>query len=171
MNKIAIIYFNITMGRFFCYLLLVALLVSRVKGLAPSIQVCRSSSTTTTPSLSWPQTLSISHQQQHKKNHHHVLICQAIDDDEKLDVDGSVSSFIRLVSSLPKLKYSPTDELDKKILSTALPTMLNLMVVPLVNAVDTFYVGQLKDPLALAAQSASNQVTYQWCCCWCCCWC
>ena len=28
---------------------------------------------------------------------------------------------------------------------------------PLVNAVDTFYVGQLADPLALAAQSAANQ--------------
>eukprot|EP00956_Cyclotella_meneghiniana_P039168 scaffold166893_cov63-Cyclotella_meneghiniana.AAC.1 len=31
------------------------------------------------------------------------------------------------------------------------------MVVPLVNAVDTFYVGRLRDPLALAAQSAANQ--------------
>lgn len=35
--------------------------------------------------------------------------------------------------------------------------MVNLMVVPLVNAVDTFYVGRLRDPLALAAQSAANQ--------------
>ncbi len=35
--------------------------------------------------------------------------------------------------------------------------MLNLMVVPIVNAVDTFYVGRLRDPLALAAQSAANQ--------------
>lgn len=63
-----------------------------------------------------------------------------------------------MISSLPRLKYSgPVDELDSKILSTALPTMLNLMVVPLVNAVDTFYVGRLADPLALAAQSAANQ--------------
>lgn len=76
---------------------------------------------------------------------------------KELDIDGNISSWSRLVSALPKLKYSPIDELDNKILSTALPTMLNLMVVPLVNAVDTFYVGQLADPLALAAQSAANQ--------------
>jgi len=75
-----------------------------------------------------------------------------------LDIDGTISSWSRLVSALPKLKYSsPPSELDKKILLTAIPTMLNLMVVPLVNAVDTFYVGQLADPLALAAQSAANQ--------------
>ena len=35
--------------------------------------------------------------------------------------------------------------------------MINLMVVPLVNAVDTFYVGRLRSPMALAAQSAANQ--------------
>ena len=78
---------------------------------------------------------------------------------EELDIDGTISSWSRLVSAIPKLKRStaPPDDLDKKILSTALPTMLNLMVVPLVNAVDTIYVGQLADPLALAAQSAANQ--------------
>ncbi|KAL7531820.1 hypothetical protein ACHAXR_004258, partial [Thalassiosira sp. AJA248-18] len=78
----------------------------------------------------------------------------------ELDIDGNISSWSRLVSALPSLKKSsssPRSELDNKILSTALPTMLNLMVVPLVNAVDTFYVGQLADPLALAAQSAANQ--------------
>jgi putative MATE family efflux protein len=42
-------------------------------------------------------------------------------------------------------------------MSVAVPSMLNLMVVPLVNAVDTLYVGRLADPLALAAQSAANQ--------------
>jgi putative MATE family efflux protein len=75
------------------------------------------------------------------------------------------------VSALPKLRLhnhnskttaattslSFLDELDSKILATAIPTMLNLMVVPLVNAVDTFYVGRLRSPLALAAQSAANQ--------------
>ena len=74
------------------------------------------------------------------------------------DDDENFSSWKRLVKSLPKLKYkSPPDDLDVKILSTAIPTMLNLMVVPIVNAVDTFYVGRLRDPLALAAQSAANQ--------------
>jgi putative MATE family efflux protein len=80
-----------------------------------------------------------------------------------LDPDGSLSSWSRLISALPKLAYNKTDrkpsfdELDTKILTTAIPSMLNLMVVPLVNAVDTFYVGRLADPLALAAQSAANQ--------------
>lgn len=84
---------------------------------------------------------------------------------QELDVDGTISSWTRLVNSIPRLKYKKEnnvhliqqDDLDKKILSTAIPTMLNLMVVPLVNAVDTFYVGQLRSPLALAAQSAANQ--------------
>ena len=47
------------------------------------------------------------------------------------DEDEDFSSWKRLVKSLPKLKYkSPPDDLDVKILSTAIPTMLNLMVVP-----------------------------------------
>ena len=52
---------------------------------------------------------------------------------EELDIDGTISSWSRLISAIPKLKrrQSPPDELDRKILSTALPTMLNLMVVPL----------------------------------------
>ncbi|KAL9180200.1 hypothetical protein ACHAXT_008170 [Thalassiosira profunda] len=88
---------------------------------------------------------------------HHAA---ADDTPAELDVDGRISSYARLMQSLPRLKYSkskPPDDLDKKILATAIPSMLNLMVVPLVNAVDTFYVGQLADPLALAAQSAANQ--------------
>jgi putative MATE family efflux protein len=81
----------------------------------------------------------------------------------ELDVDGAISSWSRLVSSLPGYagrwrRISPTtDGLDRRIMSVALPSMLNLMVVPLVNAVDTLYVGRLADPLALAAQSAANQ--------------
>jgi len=80
------------------------------------------------------------------------------DDNDDYDVDGSISSWSRLVSSLPRLSRNGSpDELDTKILSTCIPTMLNLMVVPIVNAVDTFYVGRLRSPLALAAQSAANQ--------------
>lgn len=48
----------------------------------------------------------------------------------ELDIDGTISSWARLVSAIPKKR----DDLDRKILSTALPTMLNLMVVPLVSA-------------------------------------
>ena len=73
----------------------------------------------------------------------------------ELDVDGSISSWSRLLSSIPD--YRGIGELDRRIMSVAVPSMLNLLVVPLVNAVDTYYVGQLADPLALAAQSAANQ--------------
>jgi hypothetical protein len=38
-----------------------------------------------------------------------------------------------------------------------MPSILNLVAVPLVNAVDTLYVGQLGLALALAGQSAANQ--------------
>mmetsp|Transcript_9054 Transcript_9054/g.18867 ORF Transcript_9054/g.18867 Transcript_9054/m.18867 type:complete len:600 (+) Transcript_9054:190-1989(+) len=80
----------------------------------------------------------------------------------KLDIDGKISSFRRLVSSLPKFPQSNRgdaveNELDKRILTTALPSIFNLLVVPIINAIDTFYVGRLRDPLALAAQSAANQ--------------
>ena len=52
---------------------------------------------------------------------------------EELDIDGTISSWSRLISAIPKLKrrQTPPDELDRKILSTALPTMLHLMVLPL----------------------------------------
>lgn len=86
---------------------------------------------------------------------------------KEIDVDGTLSSWSRLLAALPKLRSKGSkdsrsgrrvgDELDRKILSTALPTMLNLMVVPLVNAVDTYYVGRLSDPLQLAGQAAANQ--------------
>jgi MATE family multidrug resistance protein len=46
------------------------------------------------------------------------------------------------------------------ILKTAVPTVMNLMVVPLVNAVDTFWVGRLGLAVALAAQSAANQACF-----------
>ncbi|KAL7548924.1 hypothetical protein ACHAWF_012192 [Thalassiosira exigua] len=78
--------------------------------------------------------------------------------DGEMDVDGVVSSWSRLLSALPgKRRPGATDDLDRKILSTALPSMVNLMVVPLVNSVDTYYVGRLADPAALAAQAAANQ--------------
>ncbi|KAL7461922.1 hypothetical protein ACHAXS_002327 [Conticribra weissflogii] len=84
------------------------------------------------------------------------------DDDDDLDIDGKISSFRRLISSLPKFPQSNRsdaveNELDKRILTTALPSILNLLIVPIINAIDTFYVGRLRDPLALAAQSAANQ--------------
>lgn len=49
------------------------------------------------------------------------------------------------------------DELDRAILGVALPSIANLAVVPAVGAVDTFWIGQMGDALALAGQGAANQ--------------
>ena len=78
-------------------------------------------------------------------------------DDGSLDIDGNLSSWQRFIASLPSAKG---DEMDRRILSTAIPSMVNLLVVPLVNAVDTFYVGNLGSAEALAAQSSANQIFF-----------
>ena len=52
------------------------------------------------------------------------------------------------------------DELDDRILSVALPSIANLAVIPLVGAVDTFWIGRMGDALALAGQGAANQVFF-----------
>jgi len=62
----------------------------------------------------------------------------------------------RLKKSLP----FQGDNLDNMILKTCIPTVMNLMVVPLVNSVDTFWVGRLGLAMALAAQSAANQACF-----------
>ena len=49
------------------------------------------------------------------------------------------------------------DELDKKILGVTLPSIANLAVIPIVGAVDTFWIGRMGDALALAGQGAANQ--------------
>ena len=57
----------------------------------------------------------------------------------------------RARQALPK-----NDGLDRKIVGTALPNMVNMLVVPLVNSVDTFWVGRMGSALALAGQAAAN---------------
>jgi len=52
------------------------------------------------------------------------------------------------------------DELDKTIVKNAIPSMINLAVVPLVNSVDTFWVGRMGIALALAGQAAANQAFF-----------
>ena len=49
------------------------------------------------------------------------------------------------------------DKLDKDILSVALPSIANLAVIPVVGAVDTFWIGRMGNALALAGQGAANQ--------------
>lgn len=50
------------------------------------------------------------------------------------------------------------DELDKRIISVALPCIANYAITPLVGAVDLFWVGRMGNALAIAGQSAANQV-------------
>ena len=50
------------------------------------------------------------------------------------------------------------DALDGTIWKIAFPAMLNLAILPLVGAADTFWVGRMKDALALAGQGAANQI-------------
>ena len=50
------------------------------------------------------------------------------------------------------------DALDEVILGLFVPAVLNFFIIPLVGAVDVFWVGRLGDAVALAAQGAANQV-------------
>ncbi len=67
----------------------------------------------------------------------------------------------RLLAAMPSLtKNEIGDDIDKSIIKTAVPSMLNMAVVPIVNSVDTFWVGRLGIALALAGQSAANQAFF-----------
>jgi putative MATE family efflux protein len=66
----------------------------------------------------------------------------------------------RLSAALPGRHPDSVPGVDRLILTTAIPSMINLAVVPLVNAVDTFYVGRLGVALALAGQAAANQAFF-----------
>jgi len=59
----------------------------------------------------------------------------------------------RLGRALPR-----GDALDRQIARIALPSVANLLILPLVNAVDTYWVGRMGNALALAGQGAANQV-------------
>ena len=50
------------------------------------------------------------------------------------------------------------DDFDKRIVELAVPAIINFAILPLVGAVDTAFVGQMGDALALAGQGAANQV-------------
>ena len=116
-------------------LLILVVLYQPVESLAPSIRGIGCSS------KAYAQRIST-----HHHHHHHDMRRKSISTtislsmpssdgstaaslSKELDIDGSISSWSRLVSAIPKKR----DDLDRKILSTALPTMLNLMVVPLVS--------------------------------------
>jgi putative MATE family efflux protein len=69
--------------------------------------------------------------------------------------DNVVSKRTRFWKALPRM-----DSLDRRILRTAIPTMINMAAVPVVNAVDTFWVGRLGMVLTLAGQAAANNAFF-----------
>mmetsp|Transcript_3729 Transcript_3729/g.9759 ORF Transcript_3729/g.9759 Transcript_3729/m.9759 type:complete len:608 (-) Transcript_3729:49-1872(-) len=78
-------------------------------------------------------------------------------------VNGANETPLTKTRKLERLKKSlpfQNDTLDGLILKTCIPTVMNLAVVPLVNTVDTFWVGRLGLAMALAAQSAANQASF-----------
>jgi hypothetical protein len=50
------------------------------------------------------------------------------------------------------------DALDKVISKLTVPAVLNLAILPLVGAADTFWVGRMGDAFCLAGQGAANQI-------------
>jgi len=73
---------------------------------------------------------------------------------------GTTTTESRKLERFRKSLPFQNDTLDGLILKTCVPTVMNLMVVPLVNSVDTFWVGRLGVAMALAAQSAANQACF-----------
>jgi len=64
----------------------------------------------------------------------------------------------KVVESAPLGPFPCGDAFDRRVLTLALPAIVNFAILPLVGAVDTFWVGRMKNALALAGQSAANQV-------------
>jgi putative MATE family efflux protein len=80
---------------------------------------------------------------------------------QEMALESKSSKRKRFLAALPKISRRQLgDEADRQILSSSLPSMLNMAVVPLVNAVDTFWVGRLGIALALAGQAAANQAFF-----------
>jgi len=58
----------------------------------------------------------------------------------------------------PQAAWRLGDELDKRIASLALPAVVSFMILPIAQATDLFWVGRMGEALAVAGQSAANQV-------------
>ena len=58
----------------------------------------------------------------------------------------------------PQAAWRLGDELDRRIASLALPAVVSFMILPIAQATDLFWVGRMGEALAVAGQSAANQV-------------
>jgi len=50
------------------------------------------------------------------------------------------------------------DDMDRQIATVGLPSVANLLIIPLVSAIDTYWVGRMGESLPLAGMGAANQV-------------
>lgn len=77
-----------------------------------------------------------------------------------LDEDDGGAQYIRGggVSSESVSRWPSMDALDNRLIKIAVPCILNFAIAPLVGAVDLFWVNRMGNPLAVAGQSAANQV-------------
>ena len=89
-------------------------------------------------------------------------------DDDASDASSSTGALPRDPPGAPSATDEPpnhwrdalpaNDAIDKQILKLFVPAMLNFLIIPLVGAVDVFWVGRMGSAVALAAQGAANQV-------------
>ena len=70
--------------------------------------------------------------------------------------DGSRSAVV--VPEYERGALPKFDRLDKTILLLSLPAIVNFMLVPMVGAADTFWVGKMGNAAALAGTGAANQI-------------
>jgi putative MATE family efflux protein len=148
---------------------------SHLPTLLPTSSITRNryrSSTTTRLSVSIPGTVLEDQEEENQDD--------ALPDNNNADIDNDTDKPLQVLnpkdpfvptqvlskrqrfrSALPQIFFAkPNDELDTTILKMAIPNMINLGVVPIVNSVDTFWVGRLGVALALAGQAAANQASF-----------
>jgi Na+-driven multidrug efflux pump len=73
--------------------------------------------------------------------------------------------FAEAVSVVERPRSMPCgDALDRKIASLALPAIASFLILPITSATDLFWVGRMGEALAVAGQSAANQMysTLSW---------
>ena len=77
---------------------------------------------------------------------------------EEGNADDEQSSSSSLSSSEITRKWPCGDDMDRTLIQNSIPLIANFAIVPLIGAVDLFWVNRMGDALAVAGQAAANQV-------------
>jgi MATE family multidrug resistance protein len=88
------------------------------------------------------------------------------DDDNHIDQIANIGNNVTAVSEdtqkdqrqLKESLWPCMDKLDRELIKISLPVIGNFAIGPLIGAVDLFWVNRMGDALAVAGQSAANQV-------------